>query len=228
MVERAHENIARPPDQRIEYHGRLAVDDLLDDVIDRRLAKFQQPFGKNTTTRADDDFAEDPVGLPGPDIVGSDAEHVAGNMLEHMPRQRHNGVIGRGADIDHVVAAFEPFVTCRMPEQALGTFDDRNDLLARGRRVAADDMPSLRFANELVACGVIGGDNAAGIAQMRSKAEIELLALIDLIDRHQRALLHLARHHGVGAGSGKNETERDRRLGHRRSSGVVVPPISPQ
>ncbi len=68
-------------------------------------------------------------------------------------------------------------------------------------------MLDLFFANEVVACRVVGGDNAAGIAPMRSKAEIELLALIDLIDRHQRTFLHLARHHGVGARSGKDETE---------------------
>src|SRR6202041_634379 len=66
-----------------------------------------------------------------------------------------------------------------------------------------------------------GAPPPAGISPVRSKAEIELFALIDLIDRHQRAFLHLARHHGVGARSGKDETEWNRRLGHQQSSGVA-------
>ena len=221
LVERAHEDIAGPSDQRIEHHGRLSFDDFPDDVIDRGLAKLEQALSEDAAAGAGHDFPDDPVGLPGPDIVGADAEHVAGNVFEHMPHQRHDGVIGRRADIDHVVAAFEPLISCRMPEQPFGAFDDRNDLLARRRGIAADDMLDLLFANEVVACGMVGGDDAAGIAPVRRKAEIELLALIDLIDRHQRALLHLARHHGVGAGSGKDETEWDRRLGHRQGSGVA-------
>src|SRR5262249_29726124 len=60
--------------------------------------------------------------------------------------------------------------------------------------------------------------DTARIAQMRREREIELAAAVDLVDRHQRALLHLLRHHGVGARSGKHEAERDRRLCHLRSS----------
>ena len=90
-----------------------------------------------------------------------------------MPHQRHDVLIGRSADINDVVAAFKPFISCRMPEQALGAFDDGDDLLARRRSVTADDMIDLRFANELVACGMIGGDDPAGIAQMGRENEIE-------------------------------------------------------
>ena len=72
-------------------------------------------------------------------------------------------------------------------------------------------------ANEIVAGRVIGGDHAARIAQMRGEREIELVALIDLVDRHQRAFFHLPRHHGIGPGSRENETEGNGRLGHRKS-----------
>src|ERR1700761_2753193 len=82
-------------------------------------------------------------------------------------------------------------------------------------------MLDLFFANEVVACRMVGSDDSAGVAPVRSKAEIKLLALIDLINRHQRTFLHLARHHGVGARSGKDETEWNRRLGHQQSSGVA-------
>jgi len=34
------------------------------------------------------------------------------------------------ADIDNVIAAFEAFVSRRMPEQPFGAFDNGNDLLA--------------------------------------------------------------------------------------------------
>jgi len=51
-----------------------------------------------------------------------------------------------------------------MPEQPLGAFDDRDDLLARGRRIAADDVLDPLFADEVVAGAVIGGHDAAGIA----------------------------------------------------------------
>ena len=135
-------------------------------------------------------------------------------MVQHVADQRHDVLVGRGPNIDDVVAAFEPFVTRRMPEQPFGPFDDRNNLLARGRRVTADDMADMFFANEVGACGVIAGDDPAGIAQVRRECEIELIAMIDFVDRHQRALAHLAGHHGVRSRLGKYEAERDGRLGH--------------
>jgi hypothetical protein len=68
---------------------------------------------------------------------------------------------------------------------------------------------------------VIGGDNAAGITKMGFENEIELVTLVDFVDRHQRAFLHLARHHGVRSRLGKYKAERDGRLVHQRSSGVM-------
>ena len=226
-MKRAHEGIAGFADQRVEYRRRLSLDDLLHDVVDRGLAELQQAFGKNAAAGAGDDFANDPVGFPGPDIVGSGAEHVAGDIFQHVPHQRHDVLVGRGADIDNVVAAFESLVSRRVPEQSFGALDDGNDLLARRRGVAADDVVDMLLANELVACGVIGGDDAAGIAQMRREYEIERIALIDFVDRHQRALAHLARHHGVGARLGKHEAERDGRLFHL-GPGCCAATISPQ
>src|SRR6266581_8663793 len=131
-----------------------------------------------------------------------------------MAYQRHDVLVGRGPDIDDVVAAFEPLVARRMPEQPFGPFNDRNNLLARGRCVTADDMADMFFANEVGARRVIAGDYSTGIAQVRSECEIELFALIDFVDRHQRALAHLAGHHGVRSRSGKYEAERDGWLGH--------------
>ena len=136
-------------------------------MVDRGFTELQQALRENAAAGAGHDFTQDPVGLPGPDIVGAGAEHVARDVLEHVSHQRHDGVVRRRADIDHVVAAFESLVSCRMPEQAFGALDDRNDLLARRRRVAADNMLDVFLANEIVACGVVGGDDAAGIAQMR-------------------------------------------------------------
>src|SRR5690349_22084376 len=122
-----------------------------------------------------------------------------------------------GTDVNHIVAAFESLVSRRMPEQPFGPLHYRDDLLARGRCIAADDMLDLMGSNEIVACGVIGGDPPAGVAQVRSEGEVELLALVDFVDRHQGALLHLAPHHGVGARSGKYEAERNGWLCHRRA-----------
>jgi len=129
--------------------------------------KLEQAFGENAAAGAGDDFADDPVGFPGPDIVGPGTEHVAGDMVQHMPHQRHHVLVGRGPDVNDVVAAFESFVSRRLPEQSLGALDDRNDLLARRRGVTADDMVDMFLANERLACRVIGGDDAAGITQMR-------------------------------------------------------------
>jgi hypothetical protein len=67
---------------------------------------------------------------------------------------------------------------------------------------------------------VIGGDNAAGIAQVGREYEIELVARVDFVDRHQRALLHLARHHGVRSRLGKYQTERDGRLSHEATQAL--------
>ena len=64
---------------------------------------------------------------------------------------------------------------------------------------------------------MIAGDNPAGIAQVRRECEIELVALIDFVDRHQRALAHLAGHHGVRSRLGKYEAERDGWLGHEEA-----------
>ena len=75
----------------------------------------------------------------------------------------------------------------------------------------------ISFANEVGACGVIAGDDPAGIAQVRRECEIELIAMIDFVDRHQRALAHLAGHHGVRSRLGKYEAERDGRLGHEEA-----------
>src|SRR5437868_10516360 len=108
-------------------------------MVHRGLAEFEQPFGKNASTRAGDDFAKHSVGFPGPDIIGACTEHIIGKLIEHMPHQRHHGVIGSGADVDDVVAAFEPFVPRWMPEQPLSAFDDGDNLLARGRSVATDE-----------------------------------------------------------------------------------------
>ena len=104
-----------------------------------------------------------------------------------------------------------------MPEQPFGPLDNGDYLLARGRGVTADDMADLFFANEVGARGVIAGNHPAGIAQVRRECEIERIALIDFVDRHQRALAHLAGHHGVRSRLGKYETERDGRLGHEEA-----------
>ena len=68
---------------------------------------------------------------------------------------------------------------------------------------------------------MIGGDHPAGIAQIRHKREIELIAVIDFVDRHQRALAHLAGHHGVRSRLGEYQTKRDGRLVHQGSPGAV-------
>src|ERR1035437_1138665 len=67
---------------------------------------------------------------------------------------------------------------------------------------------------------MISGDNAAGITQMRGKCEIELIAMIDFVDGHQRTLQHLARHHCVRSRLGKYETERDGWLFHEEAREV--------
>src|SRR5882757_10744644 len=119
-MERAHEGVAGFSDQRVEHDWRPSIDDLLDDVVHGGLAEFQQTFAENTAARAGHDLANDAVHFPGPDIVRPDAEHVAGDVIQHMPYQRHDVLVGCGPDIDDVVAAFEPFVSGRMPEQTLG------------------------------------------------------------------------------------------------------------
>src|SRR5882762_7041448 len=62
---------------------------------------------------------------------------------------------------------------------------------------------------------MIRGDDAAGITQMGCECEIELVAAIDLVDGHQRALAHLARHHRVWSRLGKYQAERHRWLFHQ-------------
>ena len=192
LVQRAHEDIAGFTDQGIEHRRRLPLDDFLDDVIDRGLAELEQALGENAAAGAGDDFPDYPVGFPGPDVVGADAEHVARNVIEHVPHQRHDRVVRRGADIDDVVAALKSLVARRMPEQSLGAFDDRDYLLARGRGVAADDVmrPAPRGSDRRRPC-----DRRQRRRRDRADAartEIELVALVDLVDRHQRALFHLA------------------------------------
>src|SRR6202035_1411110 len=79
---------------------------------------------------------------------------------------------------------------------------------------------------------MVAGDDAAGVPQARCESEIKLLAPIDFVDCHQRALAHLARHHGVRSRLGKYEAERDcwlfhqkarklrRRSSHRKKTGM--------
>ena len=68
-------------------------------------------------------------------------------MIQHVTHQWNDIVIGRGPDINDVVAAFESFISRGMPEQPLGAFDDGNDLLARSGGITADDVVDLFFAN---------------------------------------------------------------------------------
>ena len=96
-------------------------------------------------------------------------------MIEHVPHQRHHLVIGRGADIDDIVAAFEAFISCGMPEQPLGSLDDGNNLLARGRCVATDDMIDALFADQILAGRTIGRNDPSRITQVRRKGEVELI-----------------------------------------------------
>ena len=84
-----------------------------------------------------------------------------------MAHQRHDVLIGCGPDIDDVVAAFEPFIPCRVPEQPLGPFDDRDDLFAGSRRVTTDDMIDMLLADQICAGSMVPGDNPAGVAQVR-------------------------------------------------------------
>ena len=188
-------------------------------MVHHRLAELEQALRQDVTARAGHDLAKYPVGFPGPDIVRADTEYVSGNVVEHVSYQRHHRMIGRGTDIDDVVAALEPLIARRMPEQSLGAFDDRNHLFARRRCVAPDDVVDLFGADEIVAGGMIGRDHAAGIAQVRGKCEIELVALVDLVDGHQRALLHFSRHHGVRSRSRKYESEGNGGFGHQQSPG---------
>src|SRR3954451_18934338 len=157
-MERAHKSVAGLSDERVEHRRRLSVDNLLYDVIYRGLAKLQETLSENATAGVRHDFANDPVGFPGPDIVGADAEHVAGDVIQHMPYQRHDVLVGRSPHIDNVVAAFESFISCRMPEQTLGALDNRNNLLARGRCVAADDVVDLFVADQFMARRMISGN----------------------------------------------------------------------
>lgn len=84
-----------------------------------------------------------------------------------------------------------------MPEQPFGAFDNGNNLLARGRGVAADDMIDPLFTYQVVAGRMISGNDPGGITQVGRKGEIEIIALVDFVDRHQCALLHLTSHHRV-------------------------------
>src|SRR3954452_6471202 len=53
---------------------------------------------------------------------------------------------------------------------------------------------------------------------MGCEYKIERVALIDLVDGHHSALLHLPRHHGVRSASREDEAERNRRLCHGKGS----------
>src|SRR5579863_7413536 len=64
---------------------------------------------------------------------------------------------------------------------------------------------------------MVAGDYATRIPQARCEGKIERIARIDFIDRHQCALAHFARHHGVWARLGKYQAERDRRFLHRQA-----------
>ena len=119
-------------------------------------------------------FAGDAIGFPGPDVVGSDAEDLPRQIVEHVADERQDVVVGRCADIDDVVGAFESLVARGIPEQAIGALDDRQHLLARRRRVAADDVLDADIADEVVADRMIFGDDAAGIADMGGDREIEI------------------------------------------------------
>ncbi len=152
-------------------------------MVDRGLAKFQQAFGKDAAAGAGHDLTNDAVHFPGPDIIGPDAEHVAGDVIQHMPYQRHHVLVGRGADINHIVAALKALISRRMPEQPLGALDDRNDLLARGRGVAADDMIDLHLTNKIGACRMVTGDPATTPpgsrrcgAKVKSNASLSLIS----------------------------------------------------
>ena len=45
----ANEIVARAADQRVEDDRRLAANDLVDDVVDRAFAEFEQPFRENVS-----------------------------------------------------------------------------------------------------------------------------------------------------------------------------------
>src|SRR4029077_13903021 len=70
----ADEIVARTSDQRVEDDRRLAANDLVDDVVDRALAQFEQPFRKNASLCRRHQFTRAAIGFPGPDVVVAEAE----------------------------------------------------------------------------------------------------------------------------------------------------------
>src|ERR1700722_11165465 len=67
-------------------------------------------------------------------------------------------------------------------------------------------------ADEIVADGVILRDDAAGIADMGGEREIEIGAIVDLVDRHQGAFEYFAPHRLIGPGLRAYNTNWNRRL----------------
>src|ERR1700686_542139 len=139
---------------------------------------------------------------------------MARYVVEYIAHQRQDIMVWGRADIYHVVGAFETFVARGIPEQAIGAFDDRQYLLARRRRVAADNVFDAGVTDEVVADGVILCDDTAGVADMGGEGEIKIGVVVDFVDRHQGAFEHFATHRLIGPGLRAYNTNWNRRLRH--------------
>ena len=138
------------------------------------------------------ELARDAIGFPGPDIVRSDAEEMVRYVVEHITHERQDVMIRRRPDIHDVIRAFKAFVACRIPQQTIGAFDDREYLLARRRRIAADDMFDAGVADEVITGRVILGNDAAGVTDVSSRREIEIGTVVNFVAAI-KALLRISR-----------------------------------
>ena len=62
------------------------------------------------------------------------------------------------------------------------------------------------------------GYDSAGIAQVRFELKVELIVGVDFVDGHLRAFQHFAGHHLIRARARKDETNRNARFAHDRTS----------
>jgi hypothetical protein len=122
-------------------------------------------------------------------------------MRQQILYQRQDVLVWRGAGVDDIGGALEPFVMRGVPQHGVVLFEQRDHFLARRRGVAADHVADVALQQPGRERGVLR-KVTAGIEDGRFKANAERRG-IDFVGGENGAIQHRARDQFVRTGRGK-------------------------
>ena len=135
-----------------------------------------------------DQVTQHAIGLAREDIVGSDQRDVVAIFLDQEAAKLKRVLVGRCTGIDDVRGVLESLIIGGIQQQAVATFECRDDGLAAGRRHATENDADAVFGQKFVGEPAIFENTGSRIVTDRCNLPAKNSpGRVDLLDRQRGA-----------------------------------------